>query len=360
MAALYDDPAYAAQLRARSGRQEVMLGYSDAAKEMGYVAGQWALYRAQEELAAQASARGVELRLFHGRGGSVSRGGGPAYRSILAQPPGTVRGRIKVTEQGEVIRAKFFDRRLAQEALEQTAAAVVHATVAPSAPPQQEWREELTRVATAAQARYAALVWHDEDFAGVLEQCTPLDVLDRLNIGSRPVSRGGRRKLDGLRAIPWVFAWAQTRVGLPAWYGAGSALADGDLERQRAMYAGWPFFAALVESLEAALAAADLAVGERYLVLADAPAPAARVWNEIRAEHARCRERVQAITGRTDVLGDALPEAQVRAARRLPWLDVLSHLQIELLRRHRTGDEDALEPLLATIAGIATGLRTTG
>jgi phosphoenolpyruvate carboxylase len=373
MAALYDDPAYAAHLRARGRRQEVMLGYSDASKEMGYVAGQWALYRAQEELAAQATARGVELRLFHGRGGSVSRGGGPAYRSILAQPPGTVGGRIKVTEQGEVIRAKFFDRRLAQEALEQTVSAVVHATVAPGEPPREAWRAELSRAAAAAQERYAALVWRDPAFGGVMEQCTPLDVLGRLNIGSRPVARGGPRTLDRLRAIPWVFSWAQTRVGLPAWYGAGAALAAGDLALQREMHAGWPFFAALVASLEAALAAADLAIGERYLALATEREPAERVLRAIRDEHAQCVERVLAIAGH-DRLGDgalldddsaddggaAATAAHAREARRRPWLDVLSLMQLELLRRHRAGDPDALEPLLATVAGIATGLRTTG
>ncbi len=370
MAALYDDPAYATHLRARARRQEVMLGYSDAAKEMGYLAGQWALYRAQEALAEQAALRGVELRLFHGRGGSVSRGGGPAYRSILAQPPGTVGGRIKVTEQGEVIRAKFFDRRLAQEALEQTVAAVLHATVVPGAAPPRAWREELARAAAAAQERYAALVWRDPDFAGVLEQCTPIDVLGRLNIGSRPVARGGPRTLARLRAIPWVFAWAQTRIGLPAWYGAGDALASGDLALQREMHAGWPFFAALVASLEAALDAADLAIGERYVALAAEQAPAQRLWDAIRAEHARCVERVLAISGHARLAEGALLDAvaspgaaaaaDAREARRRPWLDALSLMQLELLRRHRAGDPGALEPLLATIAGIATGLRTTG
>jgi phosphoenolpyruvate carboxylase len=359
MGELYGNAAYREHLDARHRRQEVMLGYSDAGKDMGYLASQWTMYEVQETLARQAAARQVELRLFHGRGGSTPRGGGPARRSIRAQPPGTVGGRIKITEQGEVINAKFADRRLAVHSLEQTVAAVLHATVDPGPAADTAWRRELVRIAAVARDSYQALVVDDTDLADVFRQCTPIDVLDGLNIGSRPSRRVGDGSLLSLRAIPWVFAWMQTRVGLPSWYGAGSGLEAGDLALQRTMYERWPFFAATVATLETALATVDLVIGERYLELADRPDAARRVWATLRAEHERCAARVLAITGH-DRLGRPTPEAIERHAWRRAWLDGLSLQQVEFLRRHRAGDSRALEPLLATIAGIATGLRTTG
>lgn len=359
MGELYGNAAYRQHLDARGRRQEVMLGYSDAGKDMGYLASQWAMYEVQETLARQAAARGVELRLFHGRGGSTPRGGGPARRSIRAQPPGTVGGRIKITEQGEVINAKFSDRRLAVHSLEQTVAAVLHATVEPGPEPDTAWRREMAHIAHVARDTYQQLVVDDGDLAEVFRQCTPIDVLDGLNIGSRPARRSGDSSMLGLRAIPWVFAWMQSRVGLPSWYGAGSGLEAGDLTLQRTMYDRWPFFAATVATLETALATADLVIGERYLELAEEPETARRVWTTLRAEHRRCETRVLAITGH-DRLGQPTAEALQRHAWRRVWLDGLSLQQIEFLRRHRAGDSRALEPLLATIAGIAAGLRTVG
>ena len=359
MGELYGNAAYRQHLDARGRRQEVMLGYSDAGKDMGYLASQWAMYAVQETLARQAAARDVELRLFHGRGGSTSRGGGPARRSIRAQPPGTVGGRIKITEQGEVINAKFSDRRLAVHSLEQTVAAVLHATVDPGPTPDPAWRREMTRIAQVARETYQALVIDDGDLADLFRQCTPIDVLDGLNIGSRPARRSGDTSLLSLRAIPWVFAWMQSRMGMPSWYGAGSGLEAGDLALQRTMYDRWPFFAATVATLETALGTADLVIGERYLELAERPEAARRVWTTLRAEHRRCETAVLAITGH-DRLGQPTAEALRRHDWRRVWLDGLSLQQIEFLRRHRAGDSRALEPLLATIAGIATGLRTTG
>ncbi|HLJ02670.1 MAG TPA: phosphoenolpyruvate carboxylase, partial [Solirubrobacteraceae bacterium] len=352
MGTLYANLAYREHLQARGLRQEVMLGYSDAGKDMGYLAGQWTLYRAQEQLARQAAGRGIELRLFHGRGGSTSRGGGPAYRSILAQPPGTVGGRIKITEQGEVVSAKFSDARLAVDSLEQTVAAVVRATVQPSEPPEPRWREELTRMARRACDTYQRLVCDDADLPRLFAQCTPIDILGELNVGSRPTSRRGRTSLEGLRAIPWVFAWMQARIGLPCWYGAGSGLEAGDLDVQREMYASWPFFEALVEGLAGALAADDLPIARRYFDLADAPGAAGRLWHVICAERERCEERVLAITGR--------PRLPPREPWRAQWLDALAALQLELLARVRRGDAEAREALLASVAGVAVGLRTTG
>jgi len=359
MGSLYSNAAYREHLRARGSQQEVMLGYSDAGKDMGYLAAQWTLYAAQERLAGQAAATGVGLRLFHGRGGSPSRGGGPAYRAILAQPPGTVGGRIKITEQGEVITAKFSDPRLAARSLEQTVSAVIHATVDQDPPPLPAWRTEMDRMERAARRAYQELVYADPDFPELFSQCTPIDVLGDLNIGSRPVARGGGRTIAGLRAIPWVFAWTQSRIGLPSWYGAGTALAGGDVDLQREMHAGWRFFDVLIGTLETALAACDLAIGRRYVDLAGGTPAAERLWEDVRAEHARCVECVLAITGRAR-LRDAPGAEADRHAWRREWLDALAFLQLEMLRRHRAGDGDAHEPLRATVAGIAAGLRTTG
>lgn len=358
MAQLYDNPAYSQQLRRRGMRQEVMLGYSDAGKEMGYLAAQWSLYEAQERLERQATARAVRLRLFHGRGGSTPRGGGPAHRSILAQPPGTVKGSIKITEQGEVINAKFSNRQLAVQSLEQTVGAVMWATVSPVGAPEPAWREEIERAAAEARRVYQKLVLADE-LTAMFWQCTPIDILDELNIGSRPSARTANATVQSLRAIPWVFAWMQCRVGLPSWYGAGAGLAGGDLALQREMFERWPFFRAAIATLESALAASDLLIGERYLTLADPPEPAHGAWELVCAEHARCEARVLEITGRTRLMSPD-PAALARHTWRRTWLDALSFLQVELLRRHRAGDPAARDPLLATVAGIATGLRTTG
>jgi phosphoenolpyruvate carboxylase len=352
MAALYGNAAYGRHLRSRGGSQEVMLGYSDAGKDEGYLASQWTMYTAQEQLARQAEALGVDLRLFHGRGGSTPRGGGPAHRLIRAHPAGSTGGRLKVTEQGEVVTARYAHPRIALRSLEQTVAAVVEASVTDVPQPRLAWRREMDRLARAARAAYDALVRDDEHFQALFRRCTPVEILDGLNIGSRPAARAGGRGIAELRAIPWVFAWMQTRIGLPAWYGAGTALAGGRLELHREMWSGWPFFHNLIATLEAALAASDLTIGRRYLELSDEAErdDALRLWSEICAEHERCLAAVQAVTG----------TALERLGRRAPWLDALSTMQIELLRRHRAGDPDAREPLLGTVAGIAAGLRTTG
>ncbi|MGH2855940.1 MAG: phosphoenolpyruvate carboxylase, partial [Solirubrobacteraceae bacterium] len=244
MGQLYGNAAYREHLRARGQRQEVMLGYSDAGKDMGYLAGQWSLYEAQERLSRQAAARGVQLRLFHGRGGSTPRGGGPAHRSIGAQPPGTVAGAIKLTEQGEVISAKYSDRRLAVDSLAETVAAVGRVSLQPGTEIAASWRADLDRAATVARSTYQALVYDDRDFPAVFRQCTPIEVLGELNIGSRPASRGSAITPRGLRCIPWVFAWMQSRAGLPSCYGAGIGFAAGDLALQRELFDRWQLLGA--------------------------------------------------------------------------------------------------------------------
>lgn len=357
MNALYVDPGYASHLNGCERRQEIMLGYSDSAKDGGFVSAQWELYAAQERLMAAADAHDVKLRFFHGRGGSTSRGGGPSHRAIVAQPPGSIRGRIRITEQGEVISQRYAHPELAQRALEQTLSGVVLATLAPPAEPPARFRDEAQRLADSSRGAYRALIYDDERFDALLHQASPLDELAQLNIGSRPASRGGR-KLRELRAIPWVFAWMQNRLLLPAWYGAGTALTGGDLALQREMHQSWPFFRVVVSTLEMSLFKSDLGVAERYFELVTDPG-ARELWTPIRDEHERLVERVLEITGNATLLGDT-PALLKRLTHRNPWIDPLSHVQVDLLRRARADDADAHTPLLHTVAGIAAGMRNTG
>jgi phosphoenolpyruvate carboxylase len=357
MATLYDTPVYRDSLRPQADRQLIMLGYSDSGKDSGFMASQWALHVAQERLAAQAAGAGLQLELFHGRGGSPSRGGGRTHRAILAQPRGSLNGRIRITEQGETVSARYGDPELAVRSLEQTVSAVLLASAREQPRVPAEWREEMERVAERSRECYRGLVYDDPDFPRFFEQATPIAELTSLNIGSRPAKRsaGG---IEALRAIPWVFAWTQNRVLLPSWFGAGTALADGSLEMQRAMAAGWPFFGSLISTLEMALYKTDLGVAERYLRLVDSGLRK-RFWPGIAAEHDRVVGRLLEITGASSLLDDA-PALQGRLSHRNPWIDPLSHLQVELLARAREGQADAREPLLATITGIAAGMRNTG
>lgn len=357
MEALYATPAYAAHLGACSREQEIMLGYSDSAKDGGFLASQWGLYAAQERLVAQADRHDVAVRFFHGRGGSTSRGGGPHHRAILAQPPGSIRGRIRITEQGEVISQRYAHPELAVRSLEQTVSAVLLATLTPAADPPTAFRDELTRLAARSRVVYRELVYGDPRFDRLLHQASPLAELAELNIGSRPSSRGGARSVSDLRAIPWVFAWMQNRILLPAWYGAGTALAEGDRDLQRRMAAEWPFFSTLCSMLEMSLFKCDLGVAERYLELVDDDVLG--LWEPIVAEHERVRDAILAITGSEDLLAGS-PALQRRLAHRNPWIDPLSHIQVALLTRSRGGEDAARGPLLSTITGIAAGMRNTG
>ena len=357
MAVLYATPVYRDALRDQGDRQLIMLGYSDSGKDSGFVASQWGLHVAQERLSAQAAEAGLELELFHGRGGSPSRGGGRTHRAILAQPSGSVDGRIRITEQGETVSARYADPELASRSLEQTLSAVLLASAREQPPVPADWRLEMERLAERSRERYRALVHDDPDFVRFLEQATPLTELTSLNIGSRPAKRspGG---IDALRAIPWVFAWTQNRLLLPSWYGAGAALVDGEVELQREMVAGWPFFSALLSIMEMALYKADVGVTAYYLRLVE-PELRERFWPDLAAEHDRVVGRLLEITGGQALL-DHSPALQRRLSHRNPWIDPLSHLQVELLARSRAGQVEAFEPLLATITGIAAGMRNTG
>ncbi len=380
---LLADPAYRDHLRSRGDRQEVMLGYSDSNKESGYVAANWLLHRAQERLVAVARAGGIELTLFHGRGGAVGRGGGPTHRAVLAAPPGAVDGRLKLTEQGEVIAARYANPVLALRGLQQVASATF-ATALPEttsleptlAADGAATMDELARTAFSA---YRALVWEDPAFERVFARATPIAQISGLHLGSRPAARGGMRGVDGppaqvslasLRAIPWVFAWTQVRLNLPAWYGLGSALeayeaAHGraGLARLASLAERWPFFRVLVQNAEVALARSVPEIARRYVALAGADGE--RIGRLLADEHARATRHVLRLLG-TDELLEGNAALRRSISLRAPYLDPLSELQIALLDRlgSLAPDDtarDDLERLVGlTISGIAAGVQGTG
>ena len=347
----------------RDGRTEVMVGYSDSGKDGGYLTAQWEIYRAQEELAALAERRGVELAIFHGRGGSAGRGGGPTHAAILAQPPGHPPGRLRVTEQGETISFKYGLPGLAYRNLEAALAGTLLAAfpeVMRSAPPEGA-PDIVAELSELAQRAYRGLVWEDKRFVPFFRAFTPVDELALLEIGSRPATRpGGDDFLASLRAIPWVFAWTQNRCVLPAWYGCGTAFARAEPEVLRGLYREWPFFRSLVENLEMTLAKSSLEIAAGYLDLVED----ASLFALIEEEHARTVESVLAIVDARELL-DRHPTLQRSVRLRNPYVDPMNAIQVELLRRYRgaTDDEErepVLRPLLRSIAGIAAALRNTG
>jgi phosphoenolpyruvate carboxylase len=372
---MLDDPHYARQVRERrGGRLELMVGYSDSAKDGGYLAAQWHIYRAQTELARIAREAELDLMIFHGRGGSVGRGGGPTHAAILAQPPAHPPGRLKLTEQGETISFKYGLQGLARRNLE---AAVAGALVA-SAPDrlgtmgaistiEPEHERAMGELAAASEAAFRDLVQHDAGFVDFFRAFTPVDELSLLNVGSRPAKRpDSARYLDGLRAIPWVFAWTQNRSLLPSWYGCGTALdalvdAPDGLRLLREMREQWPFFRALVSNLEMTLAKTSMQIAGAYLELVPAGPDRDRIWTAIISEHERTVRAVLAIVD-TDELLDSQPVIQRSIRLRNPYVDPMNLIQVELLAEHRAADDDVQDarPLARSIAGIAAALRNTG
>lgn len=365
MRTLLADPVYRAHLQARGNRQIVMLGYSDSAKDGGLLASRWALQRAQVQLTALAQETGVRIVYFHGRGGSISRGGGHATRGIVAAPRASVDGYLRLTEQGEVIHRKYGIRALALRNLEQMTGAVLRAGLRPrpAEPREQQWRRWMHDLAGQSRRQYRTLVHDDADFVPYFRLVTPVDVIERLQLGSRP-SRRREGGIDDLRAIPWVFAWSQNRSALTAWFGAGSALQHGiaqhGLEAMQAMARDWPFFGAVLDDLESALAQADMPIFERYSHL-DAERHA-RMFAIIEQEYARSRQALLALRERTQLLEH---DYRMRLAIRLrsPYVDPISLLQVELLQRWRADgcrDDACLRALFATVKGIAAGIQITG
>jgi phosphoenolpyruvate carboxylase len=367
-------PVYRAVVSARGDGQEVMLGYSDSNKDGGYLAANWALYRAELDLVESARKTGIRLRLFHGRGGTVGRGGGPSYDAILAQPPGAVTGSLRITEQGEVIAAKYAEPLLAYRNLETLLAATLEATLldveglGDAAGPAYEVLDEL---AVRAQRAYAELVHETPGFVDYFKASTPVSEIGALNIGSRPASRKPTTSISDLRAIPWVLAWSQSRVMLPGWYGTGTAFEEWigqgpEPEKTRLavlqdLYRKWPFFATVLSNMAQVLAKSDLGLAARYSELVEDDSLRRRVFDMIVAEHERTIRMYQRITRHDDLLADN-PALARSVFNRFPYLEPLNHLQVELLRRYRSGDNDELvqRGILLTMSGLATALRNSG
>ena len=360
--ALLADARYARRVADRGDRLEVMVGYSDSGKDGGYLAAQWAIYQAQEALAAVAREAGIELTIFHGRGGSAGRGGGPTHAAILAQAPGHPPGRLKLTEQGETISFKYGLPGIAYRNLE----AALAGTVLSAFPelsgrtPEAPERRLLDELGGRAEDAYRSLVWASPGFVDFFRAFTPVDELALLEIGSRPARRpDGRDYLGSLRAIPWVFAWTQNRTLLPAWYGCGTAFATARPEDLRRLYRELPFFRSLVDNLEMTLAKSSLEVAREYLDLVPPSSTRSDSSREIVAEHERTVAAVLAIV-EEDRLLERHPVVRRSIGIRNPYVDPMNAIQVELLRRHRAGDESARLPLSRSIAGIASALRNTG
>jgi phosphoenolpyruvate carboxylase len=368
--AALDLPVYQSIVRTRGDSQEIMLGYSDSNKDGGYLAANWALYRAELDLVESARKAGIRLRLFHGRGGTVGRGGGPSYEAILAQPPGAVNGSLRLTEQGEVIAAKYAEPQMAQRNLETLLAATLESTLldveglGDAAGPAYEILDEL---ADRAQRAYSELVHDTEGFVDYFLQSTPVSEIGSLNVGSRPTSRKPTSSISDLRAIPWVMAWSQSRVMLPGWYGTGSAIedwiagGDGRLEKLRDLYQRWPFFQTVLSNMAQVLAKSDLGLAARYAELVEDASLRRRVFDKIAAEHQRSINAHKLITGQDNLLADN-PALARSVFNRFPYLEPLNHLQVELLRRYRSGDDDELvqRGILLTMNGLASALRNSG
>jgi len=355
------------QYRALVGdEQEVMIGYSDSAKDAGTLAAGWAQYRAQEALVGVCQGHGVHLRLFHGRGGTVGRGGAPAHMAILSQPPGSVRGQLRVTEQGEMIRFKFGLPGIAVQSMLLYTSAVLEASLLPPPAPEPAWRELMQQLADRSVEVYRSVVRGEPQFVEYFRQATPEQELGRLPLGSRPAKRRSQGGIESLRAIPWIFAWTQTRLMLPAWLGAGQALREaldaGKQAQLRQMMEAWPFFLARVEMLEMVLSKADVDIARFY----EQRLASADLWplgERLRAALAQATAVVLQLRD-SDALLAHNPALGESVAVRNPYTDPLHVLQAELMKRTRAQgesvDPDLERALMVTMAGIAAGMRNTG
>ena len=363
-------PEYFCLLEGRDRAQEVMLGYSDSNKDGGFLTSGWELYKAEIALIDTFRRHGITLRLFHGRGGSVGRGGGPSYQAILAQPSGAVQGQIRITEQGEVIAAKYSQSDVGRRNLEILAAACLEATLLQpdQAAPLEKYFTAMEELSTYAYRAYRNLVYETAGFDRYFWESTVIGEIANLNIGSRPASRQNSTRLEDLRAIPWVFGWSQCRLMLPGWYGFGTAVKawlaarpqDG-MKILREMYREWPFFQTLLSNMDMVLAKTNIAIASRYAELVEDTELREAIFPRLRAEWQSTIEMLLAITGQQALL-DQNPLLARSIKNRFPYLDPLNHIQIELLKRHRTGDTDerVVQAIYLTINGIAAGLRNSG
>ncbi|MGG1312978.1 MULTISPECIES: phosphoenolpyruvate carboxylase [Cohnella] len=376
MKKLFELPVYRKTVEAMGNLHEIMLGYSDSNKDGGMVTANWELRVALNELTRIAKDYGVKLKFFHGRGGALGRGGMPLNRSILAQPPHTIGGGIKITEQGEVLSSRYSMQGIAYRSLEQATSALIKAAYLSRHPSgeqaaEKEWEQILIGISQTAQTKYQDLIFRDPDFMTFFKESTPLPEIGELNIGSRPAKRKNSERFEDLRAIPWVFAWTQSRYLLPAWYAAGTAFENyiaGDeskLETLRKMYREYSFFGSLIDNLQMALAKADLLIARKYAGMIKDETIRSRIFTLIEDEFDRTKKMILAITGQEDIL-DNVPVIQESIRLRNPYVDPLSYLQVQLLTELRElrarGEDNAelLREVLLTINGIAAGMRNTG
>jgi phosphoenolpyruvate carboxylase len=388
MGKLYNTPVYREALASYGYLQEVMIGYSDSNKDGGFLTSNWELYKGQKTLAAASREAGIDLRLFHGRGGAIGRGGGPANRAIMGQPPGTLNGKVKMTEQGEIIFARYANPAIAHRHLEQVTNAVFRASLSPKGRAGRQGLEEdqakvMDRLSASALKAYRGLVYENPDFLEYFMQASPISEIGRLNMASRPVSRGVGTKITELRAIPWVFSWTQNRHYLPGWYGTGTALEEflypehetepdaKHLEILRHMYSSWPFFRIVIDNAQRSLGAADINIARLYASLVRDETLRENIFGAIEAEYRRTINAILLITGEKAIL-DAVPVLQRSIRLRNPYVDPISFVQVGLLNKLRSEcgpaviDEDRercdqiLDIILHSINGIAAGVQTTG
>jgi phosphoenolpyruvate carboxylase len=375
MGRLFSLPLYRQLLESRGDLQEIMLGYSDSNKDGGFLTSTWELYKAEQSLVGVFAEHKVRLRLFHGRGGTVGRGGGPSYHAVLAQPPGSVAGQLRLTEQGEVIASKYADPWIGARNLETLVAATLEASLLDGAAalgadeaPFSAAMEELSGLAFAA---YRDLVYGTPGFIRYFREATPINEIADLNIGSRPTARKSSDRIEDLRAIPWVFSWGQSRQSIPGFFGFASAVNQylappaerpKRVKRLRAMYARWPFFRTVVDKLDMVLAKMDMGIGERYAGLVTDKKLAGQIFGRIRTEYEDTRKALFLITGARELLANN-PALALSLRSRIPYIDPLNHLQVDLLRRLRARKNDADDIRRAvhlTINGVAAGLRNSG
>src|SRR6185369_30524 len=377
MSEFYALPGIAAMVQRSGAEQDIMLGYSDSNKDGGIFTSNWELYRAEIALVELfdrlANSHNIQLRMFHGRGGTVGRGGGPSYQAILAQPPGTVRGQIRLTEQGEVIGSKYANPEIGRRNLETLVAATLEATLLqPTKTAPKAFLLAAETLSRSSMAAYRALVYETPGFSDYFFGSTPIREIAELNIGSRPASRRASMRIEDLRAIPWSFSWGQCRLTLPGWYGFGTAVhqflnANPQQSRREGlvllqkMYRQWPFFGALLSNMDMVLAKSDLALASRYAELVTDARLRKRIFTTIEAEWHRTVDALQAITGEKQRLASN-PALQRSIRHRFPYIDPLHHLQVELVRRYREGkiDDQARRGIHISINGIAAALRNTG
>ncbi|TLS38972.1 phosphoenolpyruvate carboxylase [Pseudalkalibacillus caeni] len=371
MKKLFNTKAYREHLAKLGNSQEIMLGYSDGSKDGGTLTANWKLYRAQQEITRVAHDYGLKLKFFHGRGGALGRGGGPLRRSILSQPQETYTAGIKITEQGEVLSSRYLLYDIAYRSLEQATSTLLQAAVQLNNPKDESntiWENAMEEISQTSLSKYQSLVFQDPDFLSYFKEGTPLPELGKLNIGSRPMSRKGSNRFEDLRAIPWVFAWTQSRQLLPAWYAAGAGLQefaerdDQNMELMKEMYQKWPFFRSTVDNLQMALAKADLTTAREYTNMIEDRETAKRIFSNIEKEYETTKSIILRITEQEELLDNSL---SIKESIRLrnPYVDPLSFLQVEMISNYRQSneaDEELLQDILLTINGIAAGLRNTG